>query len=289
MRSTAFEYHRPATLAEACQLGRTHHSVACFLAGGTELVVDLKQERVSVGHVISLRDIEGLDRIRVEDDFLRIGAMVKLADVAQSEEVAEHFPALREAVSAIGSIQIRNMGTIGGNFCGGVPCADSPPVCIAGEARLRIVGTDGEREVAAAEFFRSPREAVLDPGELLTEILIPVQPDDSGTSYQRFSLRRGSALAVASVAARIVLDEGVISDARVVLGAVAPVPLLAVECAGILIGERPVGDLFQQAAKVAAGEAKPITDIRGSRSFRKDLVQILALRALNEATARAGG
>ena len=281
--------HRPTTLAEACQLGHDHNGNARFLAGGTEVVVDLKQERISVEHLISLRHIEGLDGIGTEEGSLRIGALVRLAAIARSEEVAGHFPVLRQATGYIGSAQIRCQGTIGGNFCGGVPCADTPPVCIAGEARLRIAGLDGEREMAADEFFRAPRETALQPGELLTEVVIPPQPSGSGASYQRFSLRRGSALAVASVAARIVLSEGIITDARVVLGAVAPVPLPAVACADLLAGRPPAEDLFQQAAEAAMAEARPITDIRGSESFRRYLVRTLTLRALAQATERAGG
>lgn len=289
METAELTYHRPTTLAEACQLGRVHHDDGCFLAGGTELVVDLNQKRFSVRHLIALGDVPGLDSIRLDGDCLSIGAMVRLEDIARSDDARQAYPALGEAVSAIGSLQVRNQGTIGGNFCGGVPCADAPPVCIAGGAQLRIAGPNGERDLPAREFFHAPRETALESGELLTEIRIPAQPESSGASYQRFSLRHGSALAVASVAARIVLQDDRIGDALVVLGAVAPIPLPAVECSGLLIGEQPSAELFEQAARAAAAEAQPITDIRGSESFRRSLVEVLTLRALYEATTRAGG
>ncbi len=284
-----FAYHRPATLAEACNLGRTYGNQARFLAGGTEVLVDLRQKRFVPEHVIALGSVPDLNRIRAGGDLLGIGSMVKLEVIAESADVKRLFPALRDAVAHIGSVQIRSRATIGGNFCGAVPCADTPPVCIAGDAALRLVGVDGERTLPAREFFRAPRQAALVPGELLVEILIPLQPEASGLSYQRFSLRSGSALAVASVAARIVLEGSSIAAATVVLGAVAPIPLPAPECAQLLEGQRPSVELFSRAAERAAAEAQPISDIRGSDAFRRELVRVLTSRALQEATARAGG
>lgn len=289
MEIPEFTYHRPETLTEACKLGRIHGDTVRYLAGGTELLVDLKEGFDSAGHLISLGGIPNIEHIVIDDQFLRIGAMSTLEDIATSEEVIQVFPALREAVLAIGSVQIRTRGTIGGNFCGAVPCADTPPVCICGESELKIVSEDSERTIPAEEFFLSPRRSVLEPGELLVEISIPLQPANSGVSYKRFSLRHGSSLAVASSAARIVLDGTQISDARVVLGAVAPVPLLAVDCMGFLGGESPSEDIFRQASKTAASEAKPITDIRGSEDFRRDLVEVLTFRALLDAATRAKG
>lgn len=289
MKVPEFTYHLPATLSEACELGRELGAEACYIAGGTDLLVDLKDGRRTTGHVVALRSIPELKQISSEDNLLRIGAMTTLSEIAESEDTGRVFPVLREAVLHIGSIQIRNQGTIGGNFCGAVPCADAPPVCIAGEAQLRIVGVEGERTLPAEEFFIAPREPALEPGELLVEVLIPRQPGNSGASYQRFSLRKGTALAVASVAVRIVMDGGKIADARVVLGSVAPVPLPASECAGLLEGEPPSEELFRRAAKAAAAEAEPITDIRGSEQFRRDLVEVLTFRALHEAGERAGG
>jgi len=284
-----FAYHRPATLAEACNLGRTYGDQARFLAGGTEVLVDLRQKRCVPEHVIALGSVPDLNHIRAGDDLLRIGAMVKLEEIAESPDVKQFFPALCEAVVHIGSVQIRSRATIGGNFCGAVPCADTPPVCIAGDAALRLVGVAGERTLPAREFFQAPRRSVLERDELLVEILLPRQPESSGVSYQRFSLRSGSALAVASVAARIVLEGASIAAATVVLGAVAPIPLPVPECARLLEGQRPSAELFSRAAERAAAEAQPISDIRGSDAFRRELVRVLTSRALREATARAGG
>ena len=289
METPEFEYHRPATLAEACELGCTLGEQARYLAGGTDLIVDLRQERFSVQHLIALAGVPELSGIAVHKDILTIGALTTLEDVARSEEVRRFLPALAAAISWIGSVQVRNQGTIGGNFCGGVPCADAPPICLAAEAELRIVGPGGERMLPAVEFFHGPRQIALGPGEVLAEVRIPKQPRHSGASYQRFSLRHGSSLAVASVAARIVLEKKRIADARLVLGAVAPVPLPVPECSAVLVGKSPSRDLFEEAALIAAREAKPITDIRGSQAYRRSLVEVLTFRALEEATRRAGG
>jgi carbon-monoxide dehydrogenase medium subunit len=282
-----FTYHRPTTLVEACELGRIHGSKGRYLAGGTEVLVDLRQRRFDTEHIISLGWVPDLGSIQLSGNVLRIGAMVRLAEIVESAVVQQVFPTLCEAVLHIGSEQIRSHATIGGNFCGAVPCADTPPICVACGAELGLIGPAGERTVPSRDFFVGPRESVLQPGELLVQIVIPPQPTNSGMSYQRFSLRHGSALAVASVAARVVLDGPNIAEAAVVLGAVAPIPLPAVQCAARLQGNTPSEELFETAAAAAAKEARPISDIRGSEEFRRHLVQVLTVRALREAARRA--
>jgi carbon-monoxide dehydrogenase medium subunit len=283
-----FTYHRPRSVAEASELARQLGSSSIFLAGGTEVLPDFKRGRDSARHVIALRDIPELGGIRVDDGSLRIGAMVRLEDIVRAPEVMQVLPLLAEAAATIGGPQVRHQGTIGGNFCRAVPCADTPPACIVGEAEVRLTHAGGDWTVKAEEFFTGPRETVLQHGEMLVEIVIPEQPRGSGASYQRFALRSGSALAVASVAARLIMDDQVIKDARIALGAVAPIPLLAVEAGRELTGRQATSDLFASAAKVAAQEAKPISDIRGSAEFRRQLVEVLTTRALAAAAKRAG-
>jgi len=284
-----FQYHRPKTLAAACELGRAYGSASRFLAGGTELLVDLRNKRDQADHLISLRDIPELRRIHVDAAGLKIGALATLTEVAESSLVADSVPALREAILTMAGLQVRNQGTIGGNFCRAVPCADTPPICIAAEAELRIMGTLKERTLAAADFFVGPRATVLQPDEILVEIHIPSLPRGFGARYERFSLRRGSALAVASVAAAVVLSGDQIQDVRVVLGSVAPVPLMVAACGQELIGRSPGRQLFEHAGQTAAAAAQPITDLRGSAQFRRHLVAVLTARALTIATARARG
>ncbi|MEN8150543.1 MAG: xanthine dehydrogenase family protein subunit M [Planctomycetota bacterium] len=286
---TDFSYHRPTSLADAFELAKEHGTDAAFLAGGTELVPDYRRGREEAGHLISLRDVPGLADIRDEGGAVHIGAMARLQDVADSDLLRDAFPALAEAAATIGGSQVRHQGTIGGNFCRAVPCADTPPSCIAGGATLEIVSTDGKRSLPAESFFLGPRATVLDTGEVLSEIVVPAQPENSGTSYQRFTLRKGQALAVAAVAARVVLNGDSISSARIVLSAVAPVPYYAVTSSSFLAGKPATAEVFTEAAGLAAEEARPIDDIRGTAEFRTHLTKVLTERALVEATRRAGG
>jgi carbon-monoxide dehydrogenase medium subunit len=289
MKLDDYSYHRPRTLAQACELGRMHGSGGRFLAGGTELLVDLKNGRDVCETVISLRDVTELKQIRAEDGYIKIGAMVSLADLARSELVRERCPALAAIAGSMAGAQIRNQGTVGGNFCRAVPCADTPPVCIAAEARLRIIGVETDRLVKAENFFVGPRQTVLLRDQLLESIWLPEQPPRSGTSYQRFSLRRELALAVAAVAARVVLDGDRIAAARLVLNAVAPTPLLAVDAAAALAGHPLSAESLQEAGRLAAAAAQPIDDVRASAAYRRELVEVLTVRAVREAAARAGG
>lgn len=283
----SFTYHRPADLAEACALALRFGADAAYLAGGTELLPDLQRERESAQHLIALEQLGELRGIRKEAGDLRIGALTTVAALAAAPELRAWLPALADAARALGSPAIRSLATIGGNFCRAVPCADLPPVAIVADARLRLVRGGERREVGAEEFFVGPRQTLLAPGEILQEILIPAQPARAGTSYQRFARRRGSALAVAAVAARVVLAGDRIAEARIALGAVAPTPCLAARAAALLFGQAPSADLFALAGAAAADEARPISDLRGSEGFRRELVHVLTRRALEQATARA--
>lgn len=288
MTITANAYYRPDTLVEACELGLRLGAEAAFLAGGTELLPDYHRGREPATALIALDRIEELRGIRTTDDELCIGALTTIAAVAASPLVRGWSPVLAEAARAIGSPQIRNRATIGGNFCRAVPCADTPPAAVVSGAEAVLVGPEGKRAVPVEQFFVGPRRTILRPGEILVELRVPAQPPRSGASYQRFSRRRGAALAVAAVAARVRLSGSVIAEARIALGAVAPVPLLATRAAAGLEGEAPSAELFALAGAVSAEESLPITDVRGTDSFRRELVAVLAARALGEAVRRAG-
>lgn len=283
-----FAYHRPASLGEACALGAQLDGDAAFLAGGTELLPDYHRQRETARHLIALDGLNELRGIRVESDTLVIGSLVSIAEVAESAAVQRWLPALASAARSIGSPPIRSRATIGGNFCRAVPCADTPPAAIAGGARVRMASAAGARELEAEQFFTGPRRTALRPGEILVAILVPRQPDRSGTSYQRFARRQGPALAVAAVAARLTMHGDTIREARLALGAVSPTPMLARKAAAVLAGERPGRDLFSVAGALCADEALPITDLRGTADFRRDLVSVLARRALAEALGGAG-
>jgi carbon-monoxide dehydrogenase medium subunit len=282
-----FAYLRPLSLAEACAMASRFGDDAAFIAGGTELIPDFQRERERARHLIALDAIGELRGISVEQGALRIGALTTVADVAASPLVRNRLEALADAARAIGSAQIRSLATIGGNFCRAVACADTPPAAIAGGARVHLAGPMGVRDLAAEEFFTGPRRTVLATGEVMVAIAVPPQHAASGSSYQRFSRRKGSSLAVAAVAVCLAIAKGRIAGARLVLGAVGPVPLLVVRASEMLEGELPSTALFIRAAVQCADEALPITDVRGSADFRRELVGVLARRAIEEAVARA--
>lgn len=282
-------FYRPVSLDEACRLGREMGADALFLAGGTELLPDFRRGAETPRAMIALDRVRGLGGIRDDGGGLRIGATATIREVATSPLVREVYPALAEAALTLGSPQIRSRATIGGNFCRAVPCADTPPICVVGGAELRLVHDDGERIMPAESFFVGVRRTVLRPGEILAEIVLPPQPERSGASYQRFALRRGLALAVASVAARVELRRDRFASVRVTLGAVAPVPLPVSSVGEWLEGKEPTDDALARAAHLAARDALPICDVRGSDFFRRRLVEVLTRRALVEALSRARG
>ena len=287
--TATLQHHRPRTLAEACELGRELGARAVYLAGGTELVPPANVAgRLPGEHLISLRELDALRGVQQEaDGTLRVGAMTTLAELTREPLVAEHCPALAETARLMAGEQVRTLATVGGNFCAAVACADLPPVCLALEATLAVQGADGERRLPVEKFIRGPRRTVLQPGELLTALCIPPQPKGSGTTTQRFSLRRGNALAVASVCARLTVENGQIREARLALGAVAPVPRLVPAVHELLAGKPTDAALFETAAQAASEAAQPISDVRASAAFRHQLVQRLAKRALEEAVQRA--
>lgn len=282
-------YHRPESLAEAWALGRRLGPDGAFLAGGTELLPDFYRERETARELIALDALDALRGIGMEDGRLRIGALTTVAEVAASPLVRGWIPVLAEAARLLASPAIRSLATIGGNFCRAVPCADTPPAAIVGEAQVRLASAVGTRTLEAAAFFLGPRQTVLQPGELLVDLLIPEQPPGSGASYQRFARRRGSALPVAAVAARVTLRNGRIAEARLALGAVGPTPLVPAGAVALLQNEHPSTALFERAAVRCAEAALPISDLRGSAEFRRELVNRLARRALEDATIRARG
>ena len=280
-------FHRPATVAEACALSQRLGSAAAFLAGGTELLPDFHRGRETARQLIALHRIAELRGITLGKDGLHIGALTTLSDIAASPVVQRFLPALATAARAVGSAQIRSVATIGGNICRAVSCADLPPVLIAAESAVRLAGTGGERSLPLERVLLGARQTALQPGEMLVEVVLPIQPAHSAADYERFARRRGSSLAVASVAARVTLDGGRIRGARVALGAVAPAPLVVAAAAVCLEGERPSEAVFAQAARLCAAAALPISDLRGSAAFRHELVAVLARRALAGACARA--
>mgnify|MGYP002725595364 CR=1 FL=1 len=284
-----FTLHRPDSVEDACRLGLEHGRRAAYMSGGTELLVDLRSGRKTVEHVIALGGLSELREIRSDGGGLHIGALATLSEIAESPLVLECFPALADAIVTMAGVQIRNLATMGGNFSCGVPCSDTPPITCAAGGSIMITGPDGVREIDARGFVLAPRTTVVNPGEIVTAIRIPTQPTTSGAGFQRFTMRKGSALAVASVSAWLNIEQGVMTEARIVMGAVGPIPLFAERAAAALTGQAPDDTLFAEAGSIAAEEAQPISDLRGSDQYRRDVVAVLTRRALASAAERAEG
>lgn len=282
------ELHEASSLAEASELMRRYAPDARFLAGGTDLLVDLKSGMVSTGHVVSLNRIGELRGVTSTDSELRIGALTTANQLAASPIVRERFPSILDATRDMAAPQIRNMATVGGNIASAVPSADLPPILIVLNASVVLWSPEGERRIPLDSFFTGPRRTARQDDEVLTAIVIPNPPPGLGAAYARFALREANACAVAGVAASVRLDgENVIRRARIAIGCVAPIPKLVESAASLLVGRAAEPDAFEDAAATAAEAAEPISDIRGSAEFRQELVCVLTRRALATATDRA--
>jgi carbon-monoxide dehydrogenase medium subunit len=278
--------HTPRTLSEAIQL-LSELKDARVMAGGTDLIVDIKQGLVEVRDIVSIQEIEELKGIKKEGTKVRIGASVSPQDLQSSSLIKAHFPALAEAAGSMASPQVRSLATVGGNIVSAVPSADLPPILIAADASVELRCSRSSRKIPLSEFFTGPRETVCRKEELLVSIRIPLPPPNTGISYKKFTLREANALSVASVASRLTLKDGKIKKSAIVLGAVAPTPVLALKASEFLQVKNPSPEVFEEAAAIAKEEGKPISDIRGSAWYRKELIQALTRRSLSEAFERA--
>jgi carbon-monoxide dehydrogenase medium subunit len=284
----SYTYHRAASLVAACRL-LEQLPQAQILAGGTDLVVDLEVGLRQAEHVVSIRDITELAKIERLDDHVVIGAGCPASAVERSDVVRKHLPELADMVVKFASPQIRNSATLAGNICSAVACGDFPPILIALRARVELASSEGMRIVELEDFFLGNRETVRKPGELIARILIPLKPDGAAASYQKFRRRAANSLGVASVAAYIEMAGGTCRDARIVLGAVAPVPLLTTKASQSLLDTTVDEAAIATAAKLARQEARPITDLRASDDYRRKLVEVLTTRALRAALAAITG
>jgi len=282
------EWHEATSLEEASVLMSRYAPHARFLAGGTDLLVDLKSGRLITKHVISLNRIAPLRGISVDEIGLRIGALTTPNELAASPDVRAHFAPLLDAACEMAAPQVRNMATVGGNIASAIPSADLPPILMAMRASVVLWSPRGERVLPLESFFVGPRRSARRAEETLTSVLVPHASAGEGAAYLRFALRAANACAVAGVAAGLRLEpDGTIGDARIALGAVAPTPRLVEAARTVLVGRRPDRAVFEEAARAAMAAADPISDIRGSAEFRREIVGVLTRRVLHKAWERA--
>ena len=286
-----FDHLEAKTIEEACSLLAKYKDKARVIAGGTDLLVSIKRREISPQYIINIKTIPNLDGINYSQKHgLVIGALTTLAEIESSPLVRERFPILSSAAHQIGSPHIRNVATIGGNLCNAAPSADMAPPLIGLGAKAKIKGLKGERVVTVEQFFLGPGASMLQVGEILTEIQVPNPPSHSRGVYLKLPARTAIDIAVVGVAVVVTLDaKGInIADARVVLGAVAPTPIRARQAEDIIKGKAISHELIQKAAQAAADEARPISDVRGSASYRKEIVKVLTNRALKQVTTEEG-
>jgi carbon-monoxide dehydrogenase medium subunit len=211
-----------------------------------------------------------------------IGALVTPGETYRSEVIQKHYMSINMTAHEMGNPQVRNRGTVGGNICNASPLADLPPILIALNASVKVVEYAGERIVPLEDFISGPGKTIIRRDEILKEVIIPEQ-ETTGSTYMKFGLRKSGALAVVGVAVAVTVKDGVLLDARIVMGAVAPVPMRAKKAEALLKGQPITDELLAQAAESASNECTPISDIRGSAEYRRELVKVLTRRSLRKA------
>lgn len=281
-------YDGPATVQEA--IGLLAQGQARLLAGGTDLIPQMREGRRVVPRVVDLKRIPELTAItRRADGGWRIGAAASIGKLGRDAAFAAEHAALLESARLVGSLQVQSRASLGGNLCNAAPSADAVPLLFSLGATARIAGPAGERSVSVEAIPTGPGRTSLQANELLVSLDLPARPKRWAAKYLRFTPRREMDIAVAGSGVVIDLDDnGRIAEARVTLASVGPVPILADEARQALIGKAPSMQLFAAAADAAAGAARPISDTRGSAAFRRELVAVLTRRALAVAAAQLG-
>jgi carbon-monoxide dehydrogenase medium subunit len=285
----AFDYVAAQRVEQAVSLLNQYGEKARVLAGGTDLIVQLREGRRRAALLVDVKPIPEVNQLSYDArQGLLIGAAVPCSAIARFPPAAGLYPGLVEAVSLIGGVQIQNRATVGGNLCNASPAADSFPALIVYQAVCLLAGPRGPREIAVEKFCTAPGQTDLQPGEFLVALRLPPPATGSGGSYLRFTPRSEMDIAVAGAGATVVLaDLATIESARIALGAVAPTPLFVPEAGEALRGQRISAAAMEQAAHIAQQAARPITDLRGTSAQRKHLCAVLVRRALEGAIERA--
>jgi CO/xanthine dehydrogenase FAD-binding subunit len=284
------QFLSPTTVEDAVEMLAARPDGCSILAGGTDLLVRMRSGMSEPDAVMDIKRIDDLRRITAEDGGFRIGAAVCGAEMAEHEDLVAAWPGVVEAAGLIGSTQIQGRATMAGNLCNGSPAADSVPAMVAANATARIAGQDGVRDVPVAEVPTGPGKTVLAADEFVTSIFLPARPARSGDAYLRFIPRTEMDIAVVGCAVSLTLDaDGICTDARVALGAVAPTVILVPDAADALIGTSLDDDALNALAECCSAAANPIADKRGTVEFRRHVAGVLARRAAAIAKTRAEG
>ncbi|AUQ62642.1 FAD binding domain-containing protein [Phaeobacter inhibens] len=284
------EYHRPSSFAEAAELAASAKGVTRVLAGGTDVLVQMRADIVTPDTLIDIKSIEGARDIRQEDDgSWTIGAAVAGAEMSEHPALCAAWPGVVEAMDLIGSTQVQGRATLVGNLCNASPAADSVPALVAANATVSITGPKGHRRAAAVDIPSAPGKTTLTPGELITAVHLPAAQPGQGDAYLRFIPRTEMDIAVVGCGVWLRLEGDTIAEARVALGAVAPTVLRVQACADALVGATLDTAALERLATAASDACAPITDKRGTIAFRTQVAGVMARRAAEIAYTRAKG
>ena len=284
------QYHSPSSFNEAVAISNSSSGLVKYLAGGTDVLVQLKIGTKSPDHLIDIKNIPGVREISLRDDGgYTIGAAVSGAQLTEHKELSKKWPGLVEGMELVGSAQIQSRATLVGNLCNGSPAADSVPGMIAAGASVSILNLSGIKDVLVEDIPSGPGSTSLENGELITAINLPKRNDYEGDAYLRFIPRTEMDIAVVGCAVNLSLENGVVTAAKVVLGAVGPKVILAHSAADCLVGTKLDGSSLSRFSAECSLIAKPISDKRGSEEFRKDIIGVIAQRAAKKAYDRALG
>lgn len=282
------QYHTPGSFDDAIAIAANTDGVIRFLAGGTDVLVQLRADIVTPDVVIDIKHIEGVSDIVREDGGWRIGIAVSGAEMSEHPELQNEWPGIVEAMDLVGSTQIQGRATLTGNLCNGSPAADSVPAMIAAGAFVSVTGPNGSRNVAVEDIPTAPGRTSLEKGELVSAVHLPARGDNGGDAYLRFIPRTEMDIAVVGCGVNLRLESKTVTEARVSLGAVAPTALLVEDAANAMIGTTLDDAALETLAAAASAACNPIDDKRGTIKFRKHVAGVLAKRAAKIAYSRAG-
>lgn len=268
------------TLDELLAFMDEHKDETSIVAGGTDLYLLIKREIIRPRFLVDITRISDLHYIKEENEYVRIGANTTLTEIEKNETVNEYFPVLVEAIKTMAARQIRNVATLTGNLANASPAADSAPPLIVLDAKVVLQSKDNTREVPVEDIFVFVKKTIIESNEVITEVKIPKPPENFAASFEKLGKRNALVLAIVSASASIVRKGDIVGDARIALGSVAPTPLRVKKAEDILKGNTPTMELIEEAAEVVMNEVKPITDVRASAEYRRDMARVLSRRVL---------
>ncbi len=285
----SFDYIRPSNVEDVIAALKENDN-PYLIAGGTDLLIGMKNNAVRPQCIIDLKGIRHLNSIEYENGF-RIGALSTIRDIEVSKSILEKIPALSDAAGTLGSIQIRNRATIGGNLCHGSPAADMAAILLAMDCEVKFASDNGEKTIGLEQFFTGPNSTILEKNDILTEIIISKDIEQFEGLYLKHGPRKAMDIGIVNIAVLLNADfkSGMCNQIKIALGAVAPTPIRAKKAEALLHGNTLKPELIREAAEMAANEAKPISDFRASAGYRRDLVKNLVAKGIKQILASNNG